>query len=422
MTNEYKSIDDLTIGEILGLDDGLVFEIPQNGSLRGERENRPTICFATMCKNEEHCIRETMESCAPYVDYWIIADTGSTDGTLQVIQDFWREKDIPGRLYQHEWKGFDVNKTIMFDKARGRCDYILHLDADDLLVGNFKFTKADAGFDRYYFNTKRGASNYKSICLWNGRCRWRWCGVAHTTVKCLDPPPTGTRIADFSDRSFFHHSRDTGSRSHDPQKYYKDALRLRDQFFRTLVSDPDGLNARSVFYCAQSYYDSHHWEEACQWYALYTRLKGNWFEEDYESNMRIAHAMRRMNNSDPRIEEFYKKAINIIPERAEAHYHLGKYYNSRGRWQHGYNELKIAASKDFKHCQTMYTLFVNQNCYGKYVQDELSVSCYWLGKKEEGISYTNAIINDPNFAHEKKRLERNLQFLSQLEEGKAPGK
>jgi len=24
--------------------------------------NKPTICFATMCKNEEHCIQETLES------------------------------------------------------------------------------------------------------------------------------------------------------------------------------------------------------------------------------------------------------------------------------------------------------------------------------------------------------------------------
>ena len=26
------------------------------------KEKKHTICFATMCKNEEHCIRDTLES------------------------------------------------------------------------------------------------------------------------------------------------------------------------------------------------------------------------------------------------------------------------------------------------------------------------------------------------------------------------
>ena len=29
---------------------------------------KPTLCFATMCKNEEHCIIETLESVYKYID------------------------------------------------------------------------------------------------------------------------------------------------------------------------------------------------------------------------------------------------------------------------------------------------------------------------------------------------------------------
>ncbi|MEX0597724.1 MAG: glycosyltransferase family 2 protein [Candidatus Paceibacterota bacterium] len=403
------------LNQMLGFEDGLVFQIPQSGSFRGQIEGRPTICFATMCKNEGHCIRDTLASVAPFIDYWIVADTGSTDNTLEVIQEFFLPLNIPGKLFQHDWKGFDINKTIMFNKARGICDYILHIDADDILVGNFSFTQADSGKDRYYFKTKRGVNSYKSFVLWNGHLQWKWCGVAHTTVKCLNPPAGGLISGDLSDRPFYHNSRDTGSRSNDPEKYYKDALKLQEQFFNTLVDDPDTLNNRSVFYTAQSYYDSHRWKEASQWYALYTKLKGTWIEEEYESNIRIAHCLRQLNqNSNPLIEEFYIRAIKLLPERAEAYYHLGRWFNSNKEWQKAYDMLIIAISKNFNKCQEKYTLFVNRNCYDKYAMDEIAVSCYWLGRKQEGIEYTNFLLNDPEFDIHKTRLIQNMGFLSSM--------
>ena len=58
-----------------------------------------TLCFATMCKNEEHVIKNTLESVYKYIDYWIVCDTGSTDKTCQIVTDFFKEKNIPGELH-----------------------------------------------------------------------------------------------------------------------------------------------------------------------------------------------------------------------------------------------------------------------------------------------------------------------------------
>ena len=57
-------------------------------------------------KNETHIIHECLESVAPLIDYWVISDTGSTDGTQELITKFFAEKGIPGELHQDEWKGF----------------------------------------------------------------------------------------------------------------------------------------------------------------------------------------------------------------------------------------------------------------------------------------------------------------------------
>ena len=39
-------------------------------------------------------IERMLESCYKYIDYWVIQDNGSTDGTQDIIQKFFDEKGI----------------------------------------------------------------------------------------------------------------------------------------------------------------------------------------------------------------------------------------------------------------------------------------------------------------------------------------
>ena len=103
--------------------------------------NKSSLCFITMCKNEEHCIIKTLESVYKFIDNWVVCDTGSTDKTCEIVTEFFKEKDIPGELFHHEWVGFDVNKTKMYELCYKKTDYVLHLDADDHIIGNFDFDK-----------------------------------------------------------------------------------------------------------------------------------------------------------------------------------------------------------------------------------------------------------------------------------------
>ena len=47
-------------------------------------------------KNEAKIITKGLNSVVNYLDYWIICDTGSTDGTQKVIKEYFGEKKIPG--------------------------------------------------------------------------------------------------------------------------------------------------------------------------------------------------------------------------------------------------------------------------------------------------------------------------------------
>ena len=113
------------------------------------------------------------------------------------------------------------------------------------------------------------------------------------------------------------------------------------------------------------------------------------------------------------IEQEMKKTIDIFPDRAEPYFILGNYFNNKKQSEKAYQYLKQAQSKDVELVKQKYLLFINEFNYGKYVNDELSVACYWTDRYDEGIKLIEEIIDDPKHNHDKKRLLDNLNFLKQ---------
>jgi hypothetical protein len=372
---------------------------------------KPTICFITMCKNEEHCIKATLESVYKFIDYWIVCDTESSDNTCNIVTEFFKEKNIPGELFVDKWLGFDKHKTLMFERAYGKTDYVLHLDADDFMVGDLnKDLLISEKKDKYNFSYVRGNSKFKTSSLYNNQLKWLYAGVAHNIIVCLDKQNITTSDIFVCDELYVDNN-ERGARKFDPNKYINDALKLKDQFFETLYEDPYGLNYRSVFYTAQSYMDSGRHKEAIQWYTLYTKLKNTWNEEFFESTLRIGMCMIILNFEEDKIKNQLHKAMDIFPDRAEPYKTLGKYYNDKSKTELGYKYLKEAKNKNVDDILKKYVLFVNKYSYGKYVNDELSVACYWTNRGEEGYQLLNEIIDDAEFENNKERLLKNKEHF-----------
>ena len=369
----------------------------------------PTMCFATMCKNEEHCIQNTLESVYKHIDYWVVCDTGSTDRTCEIVKNFFEEKGIPGELHVDEWVGFDHNKSLMMERAKDKTDYVLHLDADDLLINGLDFGKNDIGDDAYFMNVTRGTLKWMALIIFNNRLTWKFCGVAHTTIKCKEKESFTTK--DISNRNSYVSGEGIGSRAFDPKKFLYDAEKLKKQFFDTLLSDPDDLNSRSAFYTGQSYQDYGMLEEAIKWYKLYTKLNVTWFEEIFECNMRIAYCMMKLNYKLSDIESQMSLAINIEPDRAEPYYFMGKHCNEIGEYEKAYNYLRAAKSRDYKSVKEKYRLFIQETMYGIYNNDELSVACFWTDRFDEGYKYLLEILNDERFSSSKDRLLTNQKHF-----------
>ena len=62
-----------------------------------------------------------------------------------------------------------------------------------------------------------------------------------------------------------------------------------------------------------------------------------------------------------------------------------------------YHLLKKAYSIDFNNVKNKYMLFILKTNYGKYILDELSISCFWTNRLHEGKKYLLQIVNDKDF-------------------------
>jgi glycosyltransferase involved in cell wall biosynthesis len=81
-------------------------------------------------KNESKIILRLLQSVVDLIDAYCICDTGSTDDTVNMIETFFREKNIPGKVIVEPFRDFGYNRSF----ALKACDdipaeYVLLLDA-----------------------------------------------------------------------------------------------------------------------------------------------------------------------------------------------------------------------------------------------------------------------------------------------------
>src|ERR1700679_676281 len=97
----------------------------------------PRLCLNMIVKNEMANLERCLVAAAPYIDAWVIADTGSSDGTQDFIRAFFAARGLPGELHNLPFVNFEQARNGALDAAYASplaFDYLLLTDADMELV------------------------------------------------------------------------------------------------------------------------------------------------------------------------------------------------------------------------------------------------------------------------------------------------
>jgi len=100
------------------------------------------IVLNMIVKNEASIIERCLNSLLEIIDAFVICDTGSTDNTIQVINDWKKKNKVAGKIYTHQWINFEHNRNLalercqewIFENSQEDKNYICIIDADDYLV------------------------------------------------------------------------------------------------------------------------------------------------------------------------------------------------------------------------------------------------------------------------------------------------
>lgn len=355
------------------------------------------VCLSMIVKNEAAVIARCLESVRPAIGAWAIVDTGSTDGTQDLVRALLG--DLPGALIERPWVDFAANRNQALELARGYGDYALIIDADEILEIDEAVTlPARLDAPAYYVRQRLAGTEfeYRSAKLLRHDAGWRWEGVLHE-YPAAHPQP---RVAALDALGVVSYP--DGARSRRPlrEKYLADAAVLE----AALASEPE--HARYAFYLAQSLRDAGEPARALEAYRRRVAM-GGWDEEVWYARLQVGALLERLGAGDAAIVDAYLAAFDFRPRRAEPLYELARYLRLRGRHASAYVHARMAAELPVPGD----LLFLDRSVYRWRARDEQAIAAYYVGRHAESLALCEALLADPAVPEsERARIEANAGF------------
>lgn len=390
-------------------------------------------------KNEERVLKRCLESIKPFVDSFVVFDTGSTDSTIEIALS------MPNMtLVQRPWVNFGVNRSEVLDKCAERDTEIkasnpsivstwsLMIDADDTIeivpglgveeaVRIFRSELEAVSTEGYSAMCVRilhgGTTEHQRYQLFKNGCGWKYAGAVHEYPECSTP---NAKLA-FAQQptSIYMYTRTEGSRSSDPEKYLKDARLLRSEFGGC---DPEGneelcVNTRTCFYLAQSFHNAGRTEAAIRFYKR--RAVNGLQNQGYRDEVYVSlHRLISLVKSDDEAVQLAQMAQTHTPQRLEA-IHALLFRIRRGG---AFNTVAAAKTMALARIAAEVTqnlssipqpppsllLFVSQTVYIWQFADEFAVMAWLLGLKQ--LASTAAVVAVDRYRGGERNEETNADF------------
>lgn len=406
-----KCISQMLITEISNEDESPSVEL----TIPRKHSKSYTICLNMIVKNESHIIVKTLQNLCSYVDFdaYFISDTGSTDNTMELIRTFFKERGIPGHIEQVEWRDFGFNRTLSLQMAFNKTDYLFIFDADDSIHGDFRMPR-DLTHDAYQLKLGQSFVYLRTLIV-NNRKRWRFVGVLHEYIACIDKEESSLAIQG----DYYVESGRSGSRNKDPNKYINDAAVLERGFHEEMGNGGDrALAERYSFYCAQSWMDAGpaYIDKSIEWYQRVLN-QNNWAQEKYYSALCLGDLYNKKGDKYNSLK-YYCKTMEYDEERIEGVASVMEILRADG------NHVMVNALyhkyKDYNKFP-QHKLFLTTDKYHDIIEYNNSISAFYISDKRSGYECCKTILRHNIMAyHFLTSTYNNLRFYYQFLDEDSP--
>jgi tetratricopeptide (TPR) repeat protein len=313
-------------------------------------------------RDESAVIQRCLESVRGLIDTWVICDTGSCDGTQQLVEE--ALEGVPGCLHERPWRDFGHNRTELMRLAAGRGDYLLLIDAD--MTVTFDRTKLDDLHADSYRLRHAGPTEYWVKRLAKGDLDWQYVGATHEYLTC------GAREdVESLDAIVVNHHGDGGARA---EKFQRDLGHL------TAEVEREPGNARAVFYLAHTHSGLGDHAEAIRHYEQRAGM-GGWDEEVFYSMFQVG-VLQAKHGDWPTAMAALIRAWEYRPARLEPLYELVSRLRVKGEYQAAHQ----LAQRGLDHQPPDDIIAVSPWIYRWGLLFEHSITSYWVGEHRAALA------------------------------------
>ncbi len=296
--------------------------------------DKPLLCLNMIVKNEADIIENTLMNIVSKlpIDYWVICDTGSTDGTQEIIKSFFNFIGVKGELYEDKWVDFAHNRTKALQYAFNKSKYLMTFDADDKIIGNIVLPqKMDK--DGYILQMKAASTHFERIFIVKNDIKWVYKGVLHEHIFAVEGNPQMETIT--GDYYIGYNMGGKSNRNKDNTEKYKNDAEILEKAYYEAFNANDSIYKRYTYYLAQSLCWSGDYEKAIEWYKKCLEIPDLWVQEKYISCLNIHDCYCKLNREIEGIP-YLLESVQYDKTRLECMYQLIKYYTIKSRYALAY--------------------------------------------------------------------------------------